>query len=480
MGISILKSELAGTWYTEKPEDLAHEIDKYLEIVEKKVDGHLIALLLPHAGYPHSGGVAAHGIKQLVGRSFSRVVVIGPSHSMALMDTVSIPDVNFIETPLGPLEVDRALASSLWEHEHFESHLQAHTHEHSVQVGLPMLQRALGHFKLVPIICGLLTESCVRRIATTLLKYIGSETLVVISTDFTHYGRAFDYVPFSDDIPENLASLDMGAFSQIAGKNLGGFFNYVHKTEVTICGRSAIAILISMLHENAKIHLLKYDTSGNITGDWSRSVSYISAAVTGQWQLPRTSGIQFKREIELLRADKTALLRFARHCITKRLRTTEPAFDLEITPPMQRIMGAFVTLLKNGLLRGYVGEIYPRRELCKAIAEQAVNAAFHDPHFPLLREDELDQIEIEISALSTPRSIDSYKDIEIGKHGIIISKSGSCAAFMPQVPAKQGWGLEETLTHLALKAGLSGSAWKSRCEYQVFDAIVFGESDGFD
>ncbi|MEA2068957.1 MAG: AMMECR1 domain-containing protein, partial [Verrucomicrobiota bacterium] len=94
---------------------------------------------------------------------------------------------------------------------------------------------------------------------------------------------------------------------------------------------------------------------------------------------------------------------------------------------------------------------------------------------PKLREDELADIDIEISALTPPHRIGSYKDIEIGTHGIVLHNGVHSAVFLPQVASEQGWGLEETLSHLAMKAGLGSNDWKSGCEFQVFKAIVFGE-----
>lgn len=478
MKAQVLKSELAGMWYPDDPEELAREIDVYLAAVESGPTDQVMALLLPHAGYRYSGMVAAHGVRQIAGKSFSRVVVMGPSHRVALMDAVSIPDISAIETPLGRIEIDCDMVERLWEDDGFESHLHAHTHEHSVQIELPFLQRALGDFKLVPIVCGHLGEAAARRIAATLLDHIDEETLVVVSSDFTHYGRTFDYVPFEDRIQENLRNLDLGAFREIENKNLSGFLDYVNNTGATICGRSPIAILLAMLPAEARVQLLKYDTSGNLTGDWSHCVSYVSAAVTGQWKPSCSDGLHCEPELELSAADKVGLLSLARHSIARRIRSDEPELNLEITPPMQDIMGAFVSLHRHGQLRGCIGEIFPRRELYEAVADQAVNAAFHDPRFPRLSEDELAEVDIEISALTTPHRVNSQEDIEIGRHGIVLYKGSRSAVFLPQVAPEQGWGLEETLTHLSMKAGLAPDDWKSGCEFHVFEAIVFREHQG--
>ena len=218
MESDVLKSELAGTWYTADRRELAHEIDAYLDAVDSEPVDDVIALLLPHAGYRYSGQVAAHGMKQLAGRSYSRVMVLGPSHCVALDGAVSLPEVSHIETPLGKIEIDRETVSRLWKNPEFVSIPQAHAAEHSVQIELPFLQQVLGEFKLIPIVCGALDEVAARKVALVLLENMDAETLVVISSDFTHYGHAFGYVPFQGDLPRQLENLDLGAFEQIAKK----------------------------------------------------------------------------------------------------------------------------------------------------------------------------------------------------------------------------------------------------------------------
>ncbi len=473
----VLKSDLAGIWYADDPTRLGREVDVYLDAVDTVVDGKVMALLLPHAGYRYSGMVAAKGVKQVAGCTFSRVVVMGPSHRMPLMDSVSIPDVEAVETVLGRIELDCELIGRLKRDSRFQSHIMAHLHEHSVQIELPFLQRALGKFKLVPIVCGELDAKSARAIAGVLLDNIDDDTLVVVSSDFTHYGHGFDYVPFKDDIQSNLKDLDMNAFRLIEEKDLDGFLGYVQRTGATICGRSPIAVLLAMLPQNANVQLLKYDTSGNLTGDWMHCVSYVSAVVTGQWETTAPGRPPAAQGNTLSLADKTALLRLARHQIARRLKSRQADLDVEITPAMQAVMGAFVSLHRHGHLRGCIGEIFPRRALYEAVEEQAVNAAFHDMRFPRLREEELSDIDIEISALTEPYKVDSFEDIEIGKHGVVLYKGSRSAVFLPQVAVEQQWGLVETLSHLAMKAGLGPDDWMEGCEFHVFEAIVFGERD---
>jgi len=477
----ILKSKLAGTWYSSNSEQLGAELDGYLGNVKQEKLDNVIALLLPHAGYRYSGQVAAYGVKQLEGRSYRRVVILGPTHRVAMSGIVSIPDVTHLETPLGILELDREFISRLWEHPEFQSIMRVHTSEHSVQIEVPLLQRVLGDFKVVPIVVGQLDERSARRIADALLENIDADTLVVISSDFTHYGRNFGYLPFTDNIQENLRELDLGAFQKIKQKNLQGFINYVDSTGATICGRYPIEILLAMLPENAGVHLLKYDTSGNLTGDWSHCVSYVSAAFTGKWKKKIRSTPASEDKELLSETDKANLLKLARGTIEYFMehgKKPKPSdIGVEITPGMKNIMGAFVTLHEHGQLRGCIGEIFPTRELYRAVMERAIDSCIHDYRFRPVTRDEVPHLHIEISALSPPRPVRSWKDIVIGKHGMTLEKHGRSAVFLPQVAPEQGWGIEETLTHLALKAGLGPDDWREGCRFQVFEAIVFSEED---
>jgi len=177
--------------------------------------------------------------------------------------------------------------------------------------------------------------------------------------------------------------------------------------------------------------------------------------------------------------DKKVLLKLAKESIKyyfeNRRTTTVEESGIEITYGMSQIMGGFVTLHLHGQLRGCIGEIFPTRELYKVVLERAVDSAFNDYRFSPLTVSEFNEIDIEISALSMPEPVDSWQDIIIGKHGMTLSKNGRSAVFLPQVATEQGWGIEETLTHLAMKAGLAPDDWRENCSFEVFEAIVFGD-----
>jgi AmmeMemoRadiSam system protein A len=176
--------------------------------------------------------------------------------------------------------------------------------------------------------------------------------------------------------------------------------------------------------------------------------------------------------------DKRTLLKLAKESIKYYFENGKTAdiedLGMEITSGMCQTMGGFVTLHLHGQLRGCIGEIVPTRELYKVIVERAIDSAFNDYRFSPLTLSEFNEIDIEISALSMPEPVDSWRDIIIGKHGMTLEKNGRSAVFLPQVAPEQGWGVQQTLTHLSVKAGLPPDAWRADCSFEVFEAIVFG------
>jgi AmmeMemoRadiSam system protein A len=270
----------------------------------------------------------------------------------------------------------------------------------------------------------------------------------------------------------------MGAVERIEGKDLDEFFRYVQETGATICGRHSIGVLLAMLPEGSTASLLHYDTSGRMTGDYSSSVSYVAVAFSGRW--PQGKPVPGQSDSSSLSdEDKKRLLRLARaalvYAVKNRRYPTRKELGVEVTPNMEAIFGAFVTLHRDGKLRGCIGEIYPTRPLCEAVLVQAINAGLNDRRFSPVTMSDLPELEFEISALTPPQPVQSHKEIVIGKHGIILEKNGRSAVFLPQVAVEQGWDLDQTLTQLALKAGLSAEAWARDATFTVFEAIVFGE-----
>lgn len=478
----VLESRIAGSWYTRNPTQLAAELQGYLDEAQSVPLDSVQALILPHAGYQYSGRVAAFGVKQLAGRKYSRVIVMGPTHRVPMSNVISFPEATHVSTPLGEIPLDTAFIAELKKHRPFQSIRKAYEGEHSVEIEFPLLQMVLKDFQLVPLVVGQMDEPSVRAAAQVLCSLVDEKTLVVVSSDFTHYGSNYGYLPFRDNVRANLEKLDMGAYAEIEKKSVSGFIDYCERTGATICGLNPIAVLLAMLPASSQGHLLKYDTSGRMMNDEQNSVSYFSIAFSGAWV--RGPAVQVREPDEkaiLTPEEKKTLLELARKTLAyyfeHRKKPSPEDLGITITPDMKAVMGAFVTLTEGGQLRGCIGEIVPRRPLYQAVMDHALNAALNDWRFSPVDPSEMSRLVFEISALTPPHPVNGYNEIVIGKHGMTVSKNSRSAVFLPQVAPEQGWTLDETLTHLSVKAGLPPDAWKEGAEFEVFEAVVFSEGE---
>ena len=476
---SVLRSSLAGTWYSDDAKALRQQLDGFFQKADTRPMENVVALILPHAGYAYSGQTAASALKATQ-KQYKQVIVIGPSHRTYMEETVSVPRATHYETPLGQIPLDTEFIEKLLKFPMVQNVPAAHQGENSVEMEIPIVQCRQGDFKLVPIVAGQCSLQTIERLGAALKSLVDSDTLVIASSDFVHYGPNYDYVPFDKDVPEQLRKLDMGAYEHIAKLDAKGFLEYTQKTGATICGRIPIAILLSMLDKNAEAHLTQYATSGELTGDFTNSVSYLSVAFTGAWQA-QPPVEDWTNTDELTEQDKQQLLTLARKTMVYALRNRRvpEATELGVTvsDAMQRPRAAFVTLTKKSMLRGCIGDIFPQRPLYKSVIINAIHACVNDRRFAPVSEDELKDIHIEISALTLPASIASPDQIRIGIDGVVLNKDGYTAVFLPQVAPEQGWNVEQMLTQLSLKAQLPPDAWKQGASFQVFQAVVFGESE---
>ena len=477
---AVLRSSLADAgWYTADAEALSKQIEGFFQKAQVKPIDNVIALILPHAGYAYSGQTAVMGLKTTV-KKYKRIVVIGPSHRIPMEEMLSVPRVTHYETPLGQIPLDVEFIRKLLKYSLFQNVPRAHEYEHSVQIELPLLQYSQKDFKLVPIVAGSCSLETITKAGTILRSLVDAETLLVASSDFVHYGRGHGYVPFTENIPENIKQVDMGAYEYIAKLDSIGFLEYRYKTGATICGYIPIAILLSTLGEGVKAELINYTTSGELTGDFTNSVSYLSIAFSGAWQNCPEIEPQ-ENDPELTDEDKKQLLTLARKTIVYALRNRRvpQASELGVTisDAMRCPRAAFVTLKKNSQLRGCIGDIFPQRPLYKSVILNAINACVNDRRFPAVAEAECKDIAIEISALTVPKPIASHGQIRVSIDGVRLSKDGHSAVFLPQVAPEYGWDVNQMLTRLSLKAGLPEDAWKEGASFLVFQAVVFGEEE---
>ena len=281
---------VAGQFYPSRRIELKEAVEHYLSEGAKKakVEEAPIALIAPHAGYQFSGRCAGVAYATVKGRSYRRVIILAVNHSRYPVRGAAIVDVDAYRTPLGKVPVDRAACDQLLKAKLFGTHPAADRSEHSLEVHLPFLQEAIGSFELVPITVGHVTGEDAAAIAAELRKVVDDGTLVVASSDFTHYGEQYGYAPFHVNIRQNLEKLDTGAVELILKRDAAGFSRYLDRTGATICGRNPITVLLNLLPDKATGQLLNYYTSGALAGDYSLSVGYAASAFTapGKWGRP--------------------------------------------------------------------------------------------------------------------------------------------------------------------------------------------------
>ncbi|HVP10123.1 MAG TPA: AmmeMemoRadiSam system protein B [Phycisphaerae bacterium] len=461
----------AGTWYPGDRAELAKEVDSLMDKAPPaKVEGKPVAVIAPHAGYRYSAPVAAAGYRCLRGQTYKRVMVMAFSHSEAGSYTgVDVPrDLTAYATPLGQVPIDREVCDDLLKKRVFVSQPGVGGSEHSLELQLPFLQETVKDFKLVPMLVGRMSDRDYAQASEAIVRWVDDDTLIVASSDCTHFGPNYGYEPFRDDVPTRLRELADAASAAIQKCDFDGFTAHLTKTRDTICGRGPISLLLRILSMQGGAEGVRaaFDTSGNITGDWRNSVTYQSFVFT-------------RRPGKLNEQERAELLRIARATVKEQLSGKKPPdLDADKLPAAIKANGAcFVTLENQGDLRGCIGNMVADGPLYKAVIHNAVLAC-QDPRFvtnPVTMK-ELDQLHIEISYLTPMQRVKDISEIIIGRHGLLISQGFQRGVLLPQVAYERGWTREEFLTQTCHKAGLPPDAWKSpQSEISSFEAEVFGE-----
>jgi MEMO1 family protein len=243
----------------------------------KKRSGFVKAIISPHAGYAYSGPCAAWGYKEIAESSPADVyILIGPNH-FALSSSISFEDW---KTPFGAVKTDKDFARALSNALKLPIDNSSHEKEHSLEVQLPFLQFAdKSCMEKIRIVCITLSDDVnIDRLASCFNEFLAKQEkkiAFIVSSDFTHYGRNYGYLPFSLDVEERLNSLDKKAIDLIISKDAKGFMSYVDRTGATICGALPIYLLLNVL-KGEKGSLLIYYRSSEISKDSKNSVSYAS------------------------------------------------------------------------------------------------------------------------------------------------------------------------------------------------------------
>jgi AmmeMemoRadiSam system protein B/AmmeMemoRadiSam system protein A len=464
-----------GLFYPGDPEELGATVDHLLDRVPgTKISEPLIALISPHASYPYSGPVAAWAYALLKNRRVRRVVVISPCH-VEMFRGSAVFKGNGYATPLGVIPVDQdfskklASTSSLIEHSDRGHRAGPQGRgEHALEVQLPFLQRVLDDFLLVPVVMGEQNYEACRALAVALAELIkGPETLIVASSDLSHFHSYGEAVERDQKVLRAIERWDYLTLSR----------NLDLRVWEACGGGPIVAAMVAAERLGAvKATVLKYANSGDVPpGDKSRVVGYGAVALYGS----QGSGKLVLDTIQLNEAEKSELLRISKESVAESVAGNELTWNPEQgSANLRREAAVFVTLKKQGQLRGCVGSIVPVKSLGAAVAAAAHNAAVNDPRFPPVTSDELRRLSFEISVLSPFRRIRDIEQIEIGEHGLLIEKGRAQGLLLPQVASERNWDQITFLEQVCVKAGLAKEAWKDEeADIFVFSATVFGESN---
>jgi AmmeMemoRadiSam system protein B/AmmeMemoRadiSam system protein A len=447
--VSVRPPAVAGLFYPGDRIALAAELDELLGDV-----GHFgprlaspKALIVPHAGYVYSGGVAAHAYDELAPARgiVRRVVMLGPAHRVAVRG-LAAPGASAFATPLGEVPIDREALRAVQDLRQVVVSDAAHAAEHSLEVQLPFLQKVLGAFSLLPLAVGAASAAEVAEVLERL--WGGAETLVVVSTDLSHY---HSYVAAK--------RIDAATLERVRA-----LATDIDHDEA--CGATPLNGLLSVARKRSlSIRELAACNSGDTAGGKAQVVGYAALA------LDEANGVSQS-------AAGSTLLALAREAIESELQKRSLAPRDEGW--LAQAGASFVTLTRADRLRGCIGSLEAVRPLGADVADNARGAAFRDPRFPALAAAEWAACRVEVSLLSAPKPLrfadedDLLAQLRPGDDGVILEAGGRRATFLPQVweslPEPRAF-----LRELARKAGLPAETRLARCRVSRYRVVKWAE-----
>ena len=442
---------VAGSFYPRDSRALITELDDLLGGVEQLAPrlGFPKALIVPHAGYVYSGPVAARAYDEVAAARgvVRRVVLLGPVHRVPVRG-LALPGADAFATPLGAVPIDRDACRALQALPQVVTREPAHALEHSLEVQLPFLQKILGDFALVPLAVGTANVEEVAQVIERL--WGGRETLIVISTDMSHY-HAY----------EEARRIDGATVDRIAA-----LATDIDHDEA--CGATPLNGLLSVAkRRKLSIKLLAACNSGDTAGGKGQVVGYSSFALY--------EGGEVRHEDA-----GSTLISIASGSISNGL-GLGPKPEVDGAAWLDQAGATFVTLLRGGALRGCVGSLEAARPIGADVADNALGAAFRDPRFPALTRDEWPACSVEVSLLSAAKPIQFADEdhllalIRAGEDGLILEADGRRATFLPQVWESIA-DTRQFLDELMRKAGIPASTRLGRCKVARYRVIKWKET----
>jgi len=470
---AIHPSPYSGTWYPDDRDSLTALLDGLWRKSAARTGEFLYsggrAFVVPHAGLMYSGTVAAAVYRHLAQQQPRCVIVAGFAHRGA-PPGIWIPEVEGFETPLGEVAVEQALVEKLASAEAFRRMSESRLCDHSVELQLPLLQKAVPQATVLPLYVGQLDASARERAADALAECMARDTVLLASSDLTHFGSGFHFQPFPVNraTSDNLRHLDYQVMEAAGSLRHELFLETLRETSATVCGYDPIALALATLRRLESAgeifqEVLDYQTSGEITGDFHQSVSY-GALGYFPWA-------SFELDDEAQRA----VLNLARSTLAEYQRTGDRQVPELLAPGLPALgMRAplFVTLHQDGKLRGCLGRIASDLPLEKSVPELTMSAALEDTRFPPVEPTETG-LEVEVSILSPMKRIPQLGDFRVGEHGALLKARGRQGLLLPQVATERNWSAEQFLQALGIKAGAGqGAHMDPAAQLYVFRAQI--------
>jgi MEMO1 family protein len=444
LGRQVRPAALAGSFYPADADSLRETVSLMLDAADSRADSPK-ALIAPHAGYIYSGSTAAKAYACLsrIRDDIRRVILLGPAHRV-FVKGMALPKSSAFTTPLGEIDIDLQGVSQIKHLQQVHFSDEAHAQEHSIEIQLPFLQMCLNHFTVLPLVVGDATPEQVAEVLE--LLWGGNETLVVVSSDLSHF---HEYSKSQQIDTATSAAIEKMEISEINSDQA--------------CGCRPINGLLHLAKQRGlQIQRLGLCNSGDTAGNRDRVVGY------GAWSI--------LEETMLDKKQRDQLLDIARESIACGFESSRPhkVSPDDYSGELCKVRASFVTLKINNQLRGCIGNTEAFQPLVTSIAENAFSAAFRDPRFKPLSQEEFKSIHLSISVLSPQKAIpfeseaDLLSQIIPGKDGLTIMKDSRKATFLPAV-----WeslpGADNFFKQLKLKAGINAGepvekGWKYTAE----------------
>ena len=393
---------VSGQFYPESPSQLKSMIEGFVD--KEAVKEEVIGLVSPHAGYIYSGPVAGAVISRI--KFNDTFIIMGPNHT-GRGKPLSIMTEGVWKTPLGEVEIDSELGKQiLATSKHLEEDYAAHQYEHSIEVQLPFLQYFKKDIRLVPIILSYYPGATYKEIGKEIakaVKELNKKVVIIASSDMTHY-----------EPQKSAQKKDSQAIEAILDLNEDELLKRVDELNISMCGYGPTVSLLSAAKELGATgaELVRYQTSGDTTGDYSAVVGYAGIIITGM----------------------SPLVRLAKEAVEAYVRGGKTLDIGELTPEMRDKAGVFVSIHKFGGLRGCIGTFEPATEnVAEEIIANAISSATRDPRFPAVAANELKDLSYSVDVLTKPEPIESQDQLDPKRYGVIVEAGWRRGLLLPDL-----------------------------------------------